>query len=99
MSVPPWLQGRSLLPLAQGEVDHLHDEVFSELTYHAAHPKLRRALGGGGWLAARYRRDTEEVHHDDGGPKTCASRPSVAGDAARPDRAAQVQGTITRAVR
>jgi hypothetical protein len=25
---PPWLQGRSLLPLAQGEVDHLHDEVF-----------------------------------------------------------------------
>lgn len=38
---PPWLQGRSLLPLVQGKVDHLHDEVFSELTYHAAYDPQR----------------------------------------------------------
>jgi N-sulfoglucosamine sulfohydrolase len=38
---PPWLQGRSLLPLVQGKVDHLHDEVFSELTYHAAYDPER----------------------------------------------------------
>lgn len=38
---PPWLQGRSLLPLADGAVDELHDAVFGELTYHAAYEPQR----------------------------------------------------------
>jgi len=38
---PGWLQGRSLLPLVGRTVDELHDEVFSELTFHAAYEPQR----------------------------------------------------------
>jgi arylsulfatase A-like enzyme len=38
---PPWLQGKSLLPLVHGETDTLHDEIFVEMTYHAAYQPLR----------------------------------------------------------
>jgi arylsulfatase A-like enzyme len=38
---PAWLEGESLLPLAAGEVDDIHDEVFSEVTYHAAYEPKR----------------------------------------------------------
>jgi arylsulfatase A-like enzyme len=38
---PTWLQGNSLLPLVRGEVAELHDEVFAELTYHAAYQPQR----------------------------------------------------------
>jgi len=33
---PDWLQGRSLLPLLSGEIDSLRNEVFAEVTFHAA---------------------------------------------------------------
>ena len=38
---PDWLQGRSLLPLVQGSSDRLHDEIFTELTFHAAYDPQR----------------------------------------------------------
>ncbi len=39
---PPWLQGRSLLPLVSGdEPPGIRTEVFSELTYHAAYEPQR----------------------------------------------------------
>jgi len=38
---PEWLQGRSLLPLVRGEVARLHDEIFAEMTYHAAYEPQR----------------------------------------------------------
>jgi N-sulfoglucosamine sulfohydrolase len=39
---PPWLQGRSLVPLVSGtEPPGLRTEVFSELTYHAAYEPQR----------------------------------------------------------
>jgi N-sulfoglucosamine sulfohydrolase len=38
---PLWLEGLSLLPLIRGEVDELHQEVFAELTYHAAYEPQR----------------------------------------------------------
>lgn len=38
---PAWLQGESLLPLVRGEKDEIHDEVFSEVTYHAAYEPQR----------------------------------------------------------
>src|SRR3954449_9299612 len=34
---PPWLQGVSLLPLVRSETDRLHDEIFAEMTFHAAY--------------------------------------------------------------
>jgi arylsulfatase A-like enzyme len=38
---PGFVQGRSLLPLVSGEVDRLHDELFAEITYHAAYEPQR----------------------------------------------------------
>jgi N-sulfoglucosamine sulfohydrolase len=38
---PEWLDGTSLLPLVRGEVDSLHDELFAEITYHAAYEPQR----------------------------------------------------------
>ena len=38
---PSWLQGRSLLPLIQGEINEIHDAVFAEVTYHAAYEPMR----------------------------------------------------------
>ncbi|MET0420551.1 MAG: sulfatase [Acidimicrobiia bacterium] len=38
---PSWLEGVSLLPLVQGEVTDVRDEVFAEVTYHAAYEPQR----------------------------------------------------------
>jgi arylsulfatase A-like enzyme len=38
---PAGLEGTSLLPLVNGEVDRLHDELFAEITYHAAYEPQR----------------------------------------------------------
>lgn len=38
---PPWLQGRSLMPLVLGEASEIHDEIFAEVTYHASYEPLR----------------------------------------------------------
>lgn len=38
---PPWLQGTSLLPMARGDAEAVRDEVFSEVTYHAAYEPMR----------------------------------------------------------
>ncbi|MFP4052889.1 MAG: sulfatase [Phycisphaerae bacterium] len=38
---PDWLTGSSVRPLVTGEVDRIHDEIFSEVTYHAAYEPKR----------------------------------------------------------
>jgi N-sulfoglucosamine sulfohydrolase len=38
---PPWLQGKSMLPLIRGEVEQINDEIFAEVTYHAAYEPKR----------------------------------------------------------
>ena len=38
---PAFLQGESLLPLVHDEVDRIHDEVFTEVTFHAAYEPTR----------------------------------------------------------
>ncbi|MGC4108394.1 MAG: sulfatase [Thermomicrobiales bacterium] len=38
---PAWLQGTSLLPMLRGDVESARDEVFSEVTYHAAYEPQR----------------------------------------------------------
>jgi N-sulfoglucosamine sulfohydrolase len=38
---PKFVQGRSLLPLVRREVDEVNDQVFAELTYHAAYEPQR----------------------------------------------------------
>jgi N-sulfoglucosamine sulfohydrolase len=38
---PSWLQGKSLMPLVRGETDRLHEQIFAEVTYHAAYEPQR----------------------------------------------------------
>ncbi len=38
---PDWLQGLSVLPLLDGSQTKIHDEIFSEVTYHAAYEPMR----------------------------------------------------------
>ncbi len=41
ISLPEWLQGKSLKPLIQKEKDEIQDAVFTELTYHLTYTPLR----------------------------------------------------------
>jgi arylsulfatase A-like enzyme len=41
IGAPSWLQGQSVMPLMQGEGEEIHDEVFAEVTYHAAYEPKR----------------------------------------------------------
>ncbi len=41
IDTPDWVQGTSMLPLLRGEVARLHDELFTEVTYHAAYEPMR----------------------------------------------------------
>lgn len=38
---PEWVEGHSLLPLIRGEVGEIRQEVFAEVTYHAAYEPQR----------------------------------------------------------
>jgi len=38
---PPWLQGTSFMPLVRGERDEIHEELYGEVTYHAAYEPMR----------------------------------------------------------
>lgn len=38
---PAWLEGESLLPLVTGQADSVREEVFTEVTYHAAYEPKR----------------------------------------------------------
>jgi len=41
IAAPPWLEGRSMVPLIHGEVDEVNEEVYAEVTYHAAYEPMR----------------------------------------------------------
>jgi N-sulfoglucosamine sulfohydrolase len=56
---PEWLQGSSLMPLVQGEVESLHDAIFAETTYHAAY-QPHRAVRTARW---KYIRRFDEYPH------------------------------------
>ncbi len=38
---PEWLQGKSLVPLVNGQVDEIHTEVFNEVTFHVCYEPMR----------------------------------------------------------
>ncbi|MHA6480924.1 sulfatase family protein [Paenibacillus sp. strain BS8-2] len=38
---PARLQGKSFLPLISGEVEHIHDAIYAEVTFHAAYEPMR----------------------------------------------------------
>ena len=41
IETPAFVEGKSLLPLATGEADALHEAVFAEVNYHAAYEPMR----------------------------------------------------------
>ncbi|MCJ7701719.1 MAG: sulfatase, partial [Anaerolineales bacterium] len=41
IEAPTWLEGHSLVPLLDGKVDQIRDQVFAEVTYHAAYEPMR----------------------------------------------------------
>jgi len=41
LDVPGWVQGRSMMPLIRGEVDEINEQIFAEVTYHAAYEPQR----------------------------------------------------------
>jgi arylsulfatase A-like enzyme len=38
---PPWLQGRSFLPVLRGDTQEINEAVFSEVNYHASYEPMR----------------------------------------------------------
>ncbi len=38
---PPWVQGRTLMPLVRGETEEVNEQVYGEVTYHAALQPMR----------------------------------------------------------
>jgi arylsulfatase A-like enzyme len=43
---PAWLEGKSMLPIIRGETNEINDEVFAEVTYHAAYEPKRAVRTG-----------------------------------------------------
>jgi len=41
IEAPTWLEGRSILPLVRGQADEVNDEIFAEVTFHAAYEPQR----------------------------------------------------------
>jgi N-sulfoglucosamine sulfohydrolase len=68
------LHGKSLIPLVSGEQEELHEEIFSEVTYHAAYEPKRAIRTKRYKLIKRFDPDcTTQVmpNCDDGYSKTC----------------------------
>jgi arylsulfatase A-like enzyme len=55
---PAWLQGTSLLPLVDGTQDEVNEEIFAEVTYHAAY-EPQRAIRTQRWTYIRRFDDRE----------------------------------------
>lgn len=58
---PKRLQGKSLLPLVNGETDWLHEELFAEVTYHAAYEPKRSVRTDRWKYIRRYDRNFKKV--------------------------------------
>lgn len=41
IDVPSWAQGKSLMPLVRGDADEVNEDVYAEVTYHAAYEPQR----------------------------------------------------------
>ncbi len=69
---PKWLEGKSLLPLARGEVKEIHEQIFAEVNYHASY-EPKRAVRTQRYKYIKYfdnRRKPNLPNCDDGLSKT-----------------------------
>jgi N-sulfoglucosamine sulfohydrolase len=49
---PDWLEGKSFLPVVRGDAKEINDEIFAEVTYHAAY-EPKRAVRTSRWKYIR----------------------------------------------
>ncbi|MEJ5199792.1 MAG: sulfatase, partial [Anaerolineae bacterium] len=57
---PPWLEGKALTPLLDGTATAIRDEIFAEVTYHAAYEPMR-CIRTDRWKYIRYFDDYDLV--------------------------------------
>ena len=77
---PPWLEGVSLVPLLEGTAAQVRDEIFAEVTYHAAYEPMR-CVRTPRWKYIRYFDDFDFVvkpNIDDGHSKQLLLRHGLA---------------------
>ena len=77
---PPWLEGRSLAPLLDETATAIRDEIFAEVTYHAAYEPLR-CIRTDRWKYIRYFDDYDlavKPNIDDGHSKQYLLRHGLA---------------------
>ena len=77
---PPWLEGVSLVPLLDGTSTQVRDEIFAEVTYHAAYEPMR-CIRTPRWKYIRYFDDFDFVvkpNIDDGLSKQLLLRHDLA---------------------
>lgn len=69
IDTPPWVQGKSFMPLVRGEADEINDELFFEINYHAAY-EPQRAVRTKRWKYIRRfdGRDKPVLPNCDNGP-------------------------------
>jgi N-sulfoglucosamine sulfohydrolase len=98
---PEFVQGRSLMPLVRGETACVRDEVFTELTYHAAyepqrairterHKYIRRYVDGGPVLANCDDSPTKDLLIELGWADTALDREQLYDLALDPDESCNV---------
>ncbi|MDQ1301699.1 MAG: N-sulfoglucosamine sulfohydrolase [Chloroflexota bacterium] len=77
---PSWLEGRSLTPLLDGTATAIRDEIFAEVTYHAAYEPMR-CIRTDRWKYIRYFDDYDlavKPNIDDGHSKQFLLRHGLA---------------------
>ncbi|RIK41529.1 MAG: sulfatase [Chloroflexi bacterium] len=58
---PSWLQGKSIMPLIRGEQAEINEEIFAEVTYHAAYEPQRAVRTRRYKYIRRFAKRTEPV--------------------------------------
>lgn len=71
---PEWLEGKSMLPLIRGEVDEINEQVYGEVTYHAAYEPQRAIRTKRHKYIRRYM--TEQTGHSTTVLPNCDDSPS-----------------------
>jgi arylsulfatase A-like enzyme len=87
IDAPPFVQGRSMLPLVSGERREINELIFAELTYHAAYEPQRAVRDGRYKLIRRYGGRTRPVlaNIDDGPSKSLLLELGLAERRVRPE--------------
>ena len=90
---PAWVQGRSVLPMVRGEAAEVNEEIFAEVSYHAAYEPMRAVRTRRWKYIRRYDGRTRPVlaNADDGPSKDVLL---AAGWAERPVEAEQLYDLV-----